>query len=186
MAGKFEQLGELLDEVIELPVPVGDREDGNVRTYRIESPSARDGLRIEQITQIAAQLVDGGEEINTEILDDDEERNLFEMLLGKNFQRMQDDGVKWVWLRHASLTCLMWVTSGLSTAERYWASAGDPERLAPNREARRSKQQAGSAAATSTPKRGSTSGTNRSRGSGAHRRRGTRKSPGASSSTSGR
>jgi len=185
MAGKFEQLGELLDEFIELPVPIGDREDGKVKTYRIESPSSRDGLQIERITQIAAELVTGGENVDTELLDDDEERNLFEMLLGAQFQQMVDDGVKWVWLRHAALTCLMWTTSGLTTAERYWASAGDPEKMARNRAERRSKQQDSSAAAKSTRGRASTSGTNRGKGSGGHRRQGTRKSHGAGSSKTG-
>lgn len=186
MGGKFEQLDELLDEAIELPVPIGDRDDHNTRLYRIESPSARDGLQIEQITQIAATLVTGGEDINTEMLNDDEERNLFQMLLGDKFQQMLDDGVKWVWLRHSALTTLMWVTSSLATAERYWAAAGDPEALAPNREARRSKQQGSSAAATSTRSRGSTSGTKGGQGSKGHRRQGTRKSHGTRSSRSGR
>lgn len=179
MPGNFEALDELLDEAIELPVPVGT---GGRKVYRIESPSGRDGLRIERITQVAVQLLsDDGENVDTEMLDDDEESNLYEMLLGYNFQQMLDDGVKWVWLRHAALTCLMWVSSGLQTAERYWASAGDPERMAPNREARRSKQKAGSAAETSTRSRGYTSGTNRNRGSKGHRHQGTRKSPGGSS-----
>lgn len=186
MAGNFQQLGELLDEFIELPVPIGDRDEGKIKVYHIESPSSRDGLKIERITQIAAQLVSGGEDIDTEALDDDEERNLFEMLLGSNFKQMLDDGVKWCWLRHAALTCLMWVSSSLQTAERYWASAGDPEKMAPNRETRRSQQQGSSAAAKSTRSRGYTSGTNRGKGSTGHRQRGTRKSPGAPSSNSGR
>jgi len=185
VAGKFEALDELLDEFIELPVPVGEGDDLKRKTYRIESPSGRDGLHIERITQAAVQLVTDGENVNTEMLDDDEERNLYEMLLGKNFQQMLEDGVKWVWLRHSALTCLMWVSSGLQTAERYWASAGDPERMAPNRETRRSKQRAGSAAETSTRGRASTSGTNHGRGSKGHRQQGTRKSRGGSSSKSG-
>lgn len=186
MGGKFEALGELLDEYIELPVPIGDRKDGNVKTYHIDSPSGRDGLKIEQITQIAITLATGGEDLNTEMMDDDEERSMFKLLLGDKYEEMLEDGVKWAWLRHAALTCLMWVSSGLTTAERYWASAGDPERMAPNRAARRSKQQGSSAAETSTRGRASMNGTNRGRGSKGHRQQGTRKSPGAPSSNSGR
>jgi len=185
MGGKFEQLGELLDEYIELPVPVGNREEGKTNTYRIESPSARDGLQIERITQIAATLVSGGEDINTELLDDNEERDVFQLLLGPQYKQMMDDGVKWVWLRHAALTVLMWVNSGLQTAEQYWASAGDPERLARNRAERRSKQRGSSAAETSTRGRASTNGTNHGRGSGHRRSQGSRKSRGAGSSKSG-
>lgn len=191
MGGKFEPLGELLDEFIELPVPIGDRDESGKFTkrkmYRIDSPSGRDGLKIEQVTQIAVTLASGGEDINTQLLDDDEERSMFQLLLSeKIYNQMLEDGVKWAWLRHAALTCLMWVSSGLSTAERYWASAGDPELMAPNREARRSKQQGSSAAAKSTRGRASMSGTNRGKGSSGHRQQGTRKSPGAPSSNSGR
>lgn len=186
MGGRFEALDELLDEFIELPVPVGDRDDKKVKKYRIESPSGRDGLKIEAITQAAVTLVQGGEDINTELLDDNEERDAFKLLLGDTYQRMLDDGVKWVWLRHAALTVLMWVNSGLQTAEQYWASAGDPEQMARNRAERRSKQRASSAAEKSTRGRASTSGTNRGRGTGGHQRQGSRKSHGKSSSTSGR
>ncbi len=175
MAGKFEALGELLDEFIELPVPIGDGEDRKVRMYRIESPSGRDGLKVERITSVAMQLAMGGENINTNVLDDDEEIDLYRTLLGKQYDQLLEDGVKWSWLRHVALTTLMWVSSGMGPAEKYWKAAGDPERLAPNREARRSKQQAGSAAETSTPRRGSTSGTNRNRGSKGRRHQATRK-----------
>lgn len=175
MAGRFEALDELLDEFIELPVPVGDGDDRKIKTYRIDTPSARDGLMIERITNAAVQIANGGENINVEMLDDEEERELYQMLLGDTFGKMLDDGVKWAWMRHVSLTVLMWVSSGLDTAEKYWKAAGDPERLAPNREARRSKQQGSSAAAKSTRSRGSTSGTNRSQGSKGRRRQGHRK-----------
>lgn len=186
MGGKFEALGELLDEYIELPVPIGERAEGKKKTYRIDSPSGRDGLKIEQITQVAVTLATGGEDINTELMNDDEERSMFQLLLGEQYEEMLSDGVKWAWLRHAALTCLMWVSSGLSTAERYWASAGDPELMAPNRAARRSKQQDSSAAAKSTRGRASMSGTNRGQAHKGRPRQGTRKSPGAPSSNNGR
>lgn len=185
MGGKFEKLGELLDEYIELPVPIGNREDGKIKHYKIESPTSRDGLKIEAITQAAVTLVSGGEDIDTELLDDDEERDTFKLLLGDVYEEMLEDGVKWVWLRHAALTCLMWVNSGLTTAEQYWASAGDPERLARNRAERRSKQQGSSAAAKSTRRRASTSGTNRGQGTGHRQHQGNQKSHGGSSSKSG-
>ena len=183
MAGKFEALDGLLDESIELPVP-STAHPGR-KLYKIASPNARDGLQIEKITNIAIHLANGGEDINTEMLDDDEERDLYQMLLGPVYQEMLDDGVQWVWLRHASLTVLMWVSSGLNTAEQFWRAAGDPERLARNRAERRSKQQGSSAAAKSTRGRASTSGTNRNRGTRGRHPQGTQKSPGGSSSKSG-
>ena len=183
MAGRFEALDELLDESIELPVP-SDKHPGR-KLYKINSPSAKDGILIERITNMAVQLASGGEDVNTELLDDEEERDLYKTLLGPVFDEMIEDGVRWVWLRHASLTTLMWVSSGLSVAEQFWGAAGDPERMAPNREARRSQQRGGSAAVTSTRGRASTNGTNPARGTNGHRRQGSRKSPGASSSKYG-
>ena len=88
MAGTFEALNELLDEVIELPV-LG-------KTYRIVSPSAKDGLRVEQITNVAIQMAGGGKDINTEVLDDKEERDLFQLCLGPVYDEMLADGIPWV------------------------------------------------------------------------------------------
>lgn len=183
MAGRFEALDELLDESIELPVP--SKKHPQRKLYKIASPSARDGIMIERITNVAVQLANGGEDINMELLDDDEERDLYRTLLGSAYDEMVDDGVTWAWMRHASLTALMWVSSGLSVAEQFWGAAGDPEKMAPNREARRSQQRGGSAAVTSTRGRASTNGTSHGRGTNGHRRQGNRKSPGASSSQSG-
>ena len=117
---------------------------------------------------------------------DEEERNAFKLLLGKVYDQMLEDGVRWAWLRHAALTCLMWVNSGVDTAEQYWASAGDPERLARNRAERRSKQQGSSAAAKSTRQRASMNGTSHGQGTGNPQRQGNRKSRGKNSSKSGR
>jgi hypothetical protein len=167
MPGRFEALDELLDEAIELPVPIPGQTERKM--YRVESPSAKDGLQIERMTNVAVQLANGGENINTELLDDEEEIDLYRSLLGPVYDVMVADGVKWVWMRHVSITVLMWVSSGLQAAERFWAAAGNPELMAPNRETRRA-QQAGSAAETSTRGRASTSGTNRNRGTKGRRR----------------
>lgn len=153
MPGKFESLNELLDETIELPI-LG-------KMYTIQSPSARDGLKVEKITNIAIQMAQGGKDVNTEVLNDQEERDLFELCLGATYKELVEDGVPWVWLRHAALTAMMWISTGMSAAEQYWASAGHPETKAPNRAARRA---TGSAVENSTQRRGSTSGTNRRQG----------------------
>lgn len=154
MATRFEALEELADDALELPLK---GRDGAVRTYRIPSPSAMDGLKIQRITTLAAKLVNGGEAIDTTILDDSEELDLIRLCLGPADDELQADGVDWAWRRHAGLTAMFWITSSQETAEKYWAAAGDPSRLAPNREARR--KQSGSASASKTRSRGSTSGT---------------------------
>lgn len=151
MAARFEALDELFDDSLTLPV--------QGKTYTIPSPSAGDGLKVQRITGIAARMMAAGEDAETELLDDDEEADLLALCLGPAFEELQADGVSWAWIKHIGLTAMFWITSDLETAERYWAAAGDPEALAPNREARRAAKKNGSAAASKTPRRGSTSGT---------------------------
>lgn len=155
MTTRFEALEELFDDALELPVK---GRDGAVRTYRIPSPSAMDGLKIQRIATLAAKLYRGGEGIDTTVLDDDEELDLVKLCLGPTDEELIADGVDWAWRRHVGLTAMFWVTSGQETAEKYWKAAGDPSRMAPNRETRRARS--GSGAASKTRKRGSTSGTN--------------------------
>ncbi|MBL1100149.1 DUF7426 family protein [Streptomyces coffeae] len=163
MAARFEALDELFDDALELPI--------QGKTYRIPSPSAEDGLRVQRITTLAARLVQGGEAIDTTLLDDDEERDLLQLCLGPVFEQLREDGVNWSHLRHAGLTAMFWIVSGIDTAEQYWKAAGDPSQLAPNRAERRAKaKKNGSAAVSATKRRGSTSGTSGRKGSGKGRK----------------
>ncbi|MDT0306131.1 hypothetical protein RM780_04030 [Streptomyces sp. DSM 44917] len=148
---QFGALDELFDEALDLPV--------KGRVYHIPSPPAEDGLRVQRITTLAARLLDGGEAVDTTLLDDAEELDLLRLCLGPVYDEMLADGVEWVWLRHAGLTAMFWIINGLAAAEDYWKAARDPSRLAPNRAARRTAKKSGSAAAKSTRSRGSTSGT---------------------------
>lgn len=156
MATTFAALEELFDDALELPLK---GRDGKVRVYRIPSPSALDGLKIQEITNLATKLMAGGDGVDVTLLEDDEELDLITMCLGPADTELQGDGVDWAWRRHAGLTAMFWITAGKDTAEKYWAAAGDPSRLAPNREARRAAKKTGSAAASKTRSRGSTSGT---------------------------
>lgn len=157
MATTFAALDELFDDALELPLK---GRDGKDRKYRIPSPSALDGLKIQEITNLATKLMAGGDGVDVTLLEDDEELDLITMCLGPADAELQADGVDWAWRRHAGLTAMFWITSGKDTAEKYWAAAGDPNRLAPNREARRkAAKKTGSATASKTLRRGSTSGT---------------------------
>lgn len=148
---RFEALDELFDESLELPI--------KGKTYKIPSPSAEDGLKVQRITTMASRLMEKGEAVDTELLDDEEEQDLIQLCLGPTQAEMVANGVDWAWLRHAGLTAMFWITAGAEAAEKYWNTGGNPELLAPNREARRAAKKNGSAAANGTRKRGSTSGT---------------------------
>ncbi|MFF7452095.1 MULTISPECIES: hypothetical protein [unclassified Streptomyces] len=160
---RFEALDELFDECLELPI--------KGKTYKVPSPSAEDGLRVQRITTMATKLFDKGEAVDTELLDDDEERDLISLCLGPTQDEMVANKVDWTWMRHAGLTAMFWITAGADAAEKYWNSGGNPELMAPNREARRAAaKKSGSAAASKTQKRGSTSGTSARRATAKGRR----------------
>lgn len=173
MAAQFEALGEFLDDYLKLPVR-GD--DGEMRTYRIPSPSALDGLRVEQITTAAAKLFLNGTEPDKELLNDDKEKDLFRLVLGPVHDEIAAD-LSWTRFRHVALTAMVWILNDRNTAATYWSGGGDPSLLAPNREARRQQRSApsASAAASTTRSRGSTSGTK----AGSPRRGRSRKGGGA-------
>lgn len=155
---RFEALDDLFDDCLELPIP---GRDGTKRTYRIPSPPADDGLTILRVTTLATKLMAGGEPSDSEMLDDDEERDLIAMALGPAAAEMSADGVDWAWTRHAGLTAVLWVSRGIEDAEAFWRAAGDPTKLAApqNREQRRAAVKSGSAKAAGTKRQGSGSGT---------------------------
>jgi hypothetical protein len=157
VAEEFKPLQRFLDDALILPVPC---RDGTERRFRIPSPSAEDGLRVEMLTTAAARLAMGGSAGNEEVLGDDDERHIFRLVLGD----MHDDilrHVDWALFRHIAFTAMAWIVNDRDGAETYWNSAGDPSLLAPNRATRRSQKPASSAsaAASTTQSRGSTSGT---------------------------
>lgn len=159
---QFEALDQFLDDYLELPVP---GKDGTTRVYRIEDPSAEDGIRIEKITTLAARLAGGGAAPNTEVLSDQEERDLYRMCLGDAYEPLLRE-VKWGAFKHVSLTAMFWITADKATAAHFWRTG---QGKAANRAARRAREKpgtSGSGAANSTRSQGSTSGTKAS-----HRRR---------------
>ncbi len=153
---EFEALDNFLDDYLELPVK---GRDGQTRVYRIEDPSAEDGIKIERITSLAARLAAGGKAPNAEVLGDDEELDLYRMCLGDEYEPLMRE-LKWAQFKHVALTAMFWVTTDKDTAREYWRTGQQPGK-APNRAARRqaSRGSSASAAANSTRTPGSTSGT---------------------------
>lgn len=157
MAATFQALDDFLDDWLELPVLCDDRQ---LRTFRIPSPSAHDGLRVEKITKAAARLYVDGTEPDKELLNDKEEKDLFKLVLGSVNDEIAEQ-VSWARFRHVALTTMVWVLQDRDKAAQFWSSGGDPSLLAP-RQVRRQQQKSppsASAAANTTRSRGSTNGT---------------------------
>ncbi|GAB2731824.1 DUF7426 family protein [Streptomyces bullii] len=153
----FEALDNFLDEYLELPVK---GRDGQTRVYRIEDPSAEDGIRIERITSLAARLAAGGGKApDAPVLDDKEELDLYRMCLGDAYEPLMRE-VKWGPFKHVALTAMFWVTTDKDTARQFWKTGQQPGK-APNRATRRqaSRGSSASAAANTTQSPASTSGT---------------------------
>ncbi len=154
----FKTLEEFLGDCLELPVRC---KDGELRTFAVPSPSAEDGLKVEKIMSEGLRAANGQTPLNAQVLDDAEEIDLYRLALGGAYDDVFKH-VDWPRFRHIAMTAVMWITAGLDVAEQFWNSDGDPKAMpGPNREARRS-----SAAASTTKRPASTSGTNARRATG--------------------
>lgn len=112
-----------------LKLPVGEK------TYVVESPDANTGLWVQSLMSASAAVRAGLVPTETDsklILDDDEERSLYERVLGPTCQQMIDDGVRWPALKRAGAAAVAWIAFGEEAAERVWngsaeGKAQDPE-----------------------------------------------------------
>lgn len=170
MALDFKAIDKVFDPALVLPI--------QGREYRVEDPPALLGLYCQRVWAAGltvAQAAHVGEHGNEEhartALGDlaklppppgyDADTPLHVAVLGDTYQRMLDDGVTGRWIQHAGMTVIAWCAAGDDVAATYWASAGRPEGMAPNRQARRRRTPSSSTgAANGTRSRGSSSGTN--------------------------
>ncbi|SDL73099.1 hypothetical protein SAMN05421874_12822 [Nonomuraea maritima] len=149
----FKDLDEFFDPT--LPLPVGGK------TYVIPPPSAEVGLLCQRLMQagVAAhsgQAVDaeGLNQLAEVVLDDDQEKDLYQRILGPVWDQLIADKVAWPKILHVGQTALIWIAAGMEPAAKHWESGsamGEAE--APTRTA--------ASAATSTRTRGSATGTTR-------------------------
>jgi len=157
----FKDLDEFFDDTLALPV-------GN-KLYRVPSPPAEIGLWCQRVLG-AGIAISGGHDPDTvpampQDFNDEEERDLYERLLGPVWQELHDDQVSWEKIKMIGMTAFVWVGGSRDMAEKFWNSGADPKVLAPNRADRRSAASTGTGAAGTTKAAGSTS-TTRSRRTG--------------------
>ena len=116
----FQDLEEFFDPTLRLPI--------RGKTYVIQSPDATTGLWCQRILEVAAKVKDGKDvddkTAQTLQLDDDEERTLYERLMGDTYQEMLEDNIPWEYLKHAGTTALLWAAGNVETAETFWRSGG--------------------------------------------------------------
>ncbi|NUS78460.1 MAG: hypothetical protein HOV70_19990 [Streptomyces sp.] len=165
--GTFEALDDFLSDGLDLPVT---GKDGVVREYHIADPTAEAGIKIERITTLAVRLRAGGAAPEAQVLDDDEEQDLYRLCLGDTYDKLLAE-TSWTMFKHVSLTAMFWITTDEETALQYWKTGQAPGKAARNRAERRQMSRGSSAkgAANGTQSPASTSGT---RAGSPRRRRG--------------
>lgn len=122
----FKELNDVFDSSMPLPI--------NGKVYRVPATDATTGLWLTSITNITARRmsVPEGEEppdlTDTEIaslqLDDDEEFDFMQRLLGPAMAEMQADGVDWEKIKLAGQTATIRAMSGDEAAETFWNNGG--------------------------------------------------------------
>lgn len=116
----FRDLNEFFDSALELPV--------RGKLYRIESPDAATGLWCQRLFNVAVAASSGQDVTEDDAaklkLDDDQERDLFQRLLGDTLDEMVSDGLKWSEIQHVGKTAFFWTALGAEQAEQFWNTGG--------------------------------------------------------------
>ena len=139
---------DLTESYIELPI--------GTKTYRIDSPDALTGLQVQQIQALAMAAKNGrelsGKDAKLLRLNDDEERDFYERILGDAFHAMLADKIPWEKFKDVAATVMVWITANAEAAEKFWNEQVIAGPKAKNRKTRR-------ASGNGTKKQGSTGGT---------------------------
>lgn len=103
MAPQFEDLVSFLDDDAITTPPIKSRKYPEGKVYRIPSPDAETGIRLNGLATIAAgaaggQVVDA-QRVQELVMSDAEERDFMEQVLGTAYHEMLEDGVSWVILQ---------------------------------------------------------------------------------------
>lgn len=122
----FKELDDVFDST--MPLPIGGK------VYKIPSVDAETGLWLQSVTQVAARRMNVPEgetppeltdrEITSLQLDDNEELDFMQRMLGPAYQQMRDDGVEWEKIKLAGQAATIRAMSGLDKAEEFWNNGG--------------------------------------------------------------
>src|SRR5690625_3533188 len=111
----------LEDDALELD-GIRSREYPDGKTYRIESPDADTGLYLAALGDIMLRAGTGApvsdDQVSRLKLDDDQELELMDRVLGETKDEMIADGVKWVHLRGVSKYAFIYFAVGKEQADQ--------------------------------------------------------------------
>lgn len=156
---RFAPVAEFLGESLELPVEGRDRK---LKEYAIPPCAAEVGLKLTARFDDAKTKVTASDDPDEEVVDDASEEELYRMALGDVYDQLIADGVLFPTLKVVGQTAVIWHVYGVKAAELYWEVGGDPKRFKKDSTST-TETPATPAAAPSTRKRASATGTTRSR-----------------------
>lgn len=153
----LKDLRSVLDGTISLPI--------GGKTYKVPPISIEAGLRFQELLGIAAKAKkaeDTGTEfeltdLDTQVLTDQQERDLYSEALGDVYEELIADGVSFDELKMAAMYVLIKSVQSEETAEAFWNNGGKAP--ARNRAERRTATRTRTGAATTTRKPASRTGT---------------------------
>lgn len=129
----FKDLDELLEPWLDLPI--------RGKTYRIHSVDATTGLWCQRVVELAVRAKAGADISDDQLtglqLDDDQEKDFQQKILGEAYDELLADKVSWAHLKHAALTAFTWTVRDRAAAEEFWARGGRPEAKRPAPQDRR-------------------------------------------------
>ncbi|GII63541.1 hypothetical protein Skr01_36260 [Sphaerisporangium krabiense] len=156
---RFAPIAEFLGETLDLPVLVRGKE----KTYSVAPCSAEVGLRLTARFSDAKKKAADSDDADEEVVDDETETGLYRAALGDVYDELVADGVPYSTLKVVGQTAVIWHVYGEKAAAFYWEAGGDPKRSATSDSTSTSENPETPAAARSTRKPASASGTTRSR-----------------------
>lgn len=118
----FKDLNDFLDDTLVLPI--------KGKKYTVQAPDGETGLLCQRLLALGAQAAKGEAEVKS-TLDDDDEEDLYQRVLGPVWDEMMADKVSWPRIKRASTTVMFWCTLGLAAAEAYWNSEPDGPKAPP-------------------------------------------------------
>lgn len=151
MNAQLEQLGSFLDPILSVPF--------RGKTYKVPAVDAETGLRLQKLISAGIRAsIDGEVDPETvELVSDADEKGFYQSVLGPVYDELLTDGASFPALKFIGQTALMWHTQDHKTAAEFWDAEGKAPEA--NRAQRRTATRTATAAATTTKKPASRTGT---------------------------
>lgn len=112
----------LEDDSIRIPVPIPSKTHPEGKLYTVPSPDAETGIRLTALADIARKQQSGVHVSERDVarlqMDDDEEREFAQQVMGKCYTEMVEDGVAWVTIQKVMQYSYIYFSMGREVAEK--------------------------------------------------------------------